>query len=332
VPLDTLEYPLTTGDAVRISFRFTTSGFARLPMSVSLTQTVGFGLRFRTPVGMRAIYDAIYQLRNFLTVAVGRPIRVLDVRGIIDADRVDAPAQRPRRSAHLELLWRFANVDAPRRTLRDDEMLFTRLQTQDRLGDIFNAWWAKEPRLRPVFDLYFGTITSRVVAEHVHFLMFAQALETYHRRTSNRTQLPRTEFRGRRKAIAESIGDDEVRAWLDRKLDFANELPLRERILEILEICPSASARIVGGEREVQKFVSLLVDTRNYRTHYTRTLEKKAARGLQLVRLTHQLRSLLETILLHELGFGCDEIVTMLERARRLEHLKNLHEEEVREE
>ncbi len=321
VPLDPFVYPLANGQQVRISFSFSSSGLSAVPTSVVLSQTARLGLRFAKPAVMAEIYDALYQLRNFLTFAVGRPARVLDVRGIIDAEHVETEPGRPEVPVEMDMLWRFANVEPPTRELMDHRMLFTRAAAQDRLGDVFNAWWEKEPVLKPVFDLYFGTITSGLVAGHVRFLTFAQALETYHRRTRNRTPLSIAEFKERRGALISAAPSKELGLWLGEKLAFANELALRDRLREIAEICPAATAKIVG--QDVDGFVTLSVDTRNYRTHYTSKLEKKAASGIRLGRLTHQLQALIETVLLHELGFTCDEVVGMLDRARRFELIEN---------
>ena len=278
----------------------------------------------------------MYQLRKFLAFAVGAPVRLLSARGIIDPEPDDSANDSGEgRTFDLEILFRPSNnpdASLPARPRMTHEMLFTRANAQPRLTEVLNAWWKKEALLRPVFDLYFGTIFSPGAYSEHRFLSYAQALETYHRRTDNRTQLPKDVFKSRRTLVLDAMPTDETRKWLGDKLAFANELPLRERVEEVLQLCPPATKRIVGTTKaDRTSFVALTVDTRNYRTHYTSKLEKKAARGIRLFRLAYQLQLLLETALLHELGFASDEIVPMLERTRRFEYLGNIRAAEVRE-
>ena len=94
---------------------------------------------------------------------------------------------------------------------------------------MLNAWWEKEALLRPVFDLYFGRSFAPALTASIAFSAIAQALETYHRRTDNRTQLPKDVFKSRRTLVLDAMPTDETRKWLGDKLAFANELPLRER-------------------------------------------------------------------------------------------------------
>jgi hypothetical protein len=84
-------------------------------------------------------------------------------------------------------------------------------------------------------------------------------------------------------------------------------------------MCPEVRQRLVGDDEAVEAFARLAADTRNYNTHLGPSLERKAATGAQLQRLTIQLRGLIEMALLHELGFPCDAIGEILDRVRRYE-------------
>ena len=54
--------------------------------------------------------------------------------------------------------------------------------------------------------------------------------------------------------------------------------------------------------------------TRNYLTHWNKDLEDEAARGSELAALTLVLRSVMEALLLVEVGFDRDEAGELLER------------------
>lgn len=51
-----------------------------------------------------------------------------------------------------------------------------------------------------------------------------------------------------------------------------------------------------------------MVDTRNYLTHYTEELERKALRGPELLEAVEELRRLLAFLLLRELGLDTAEV------------------------
>jgi hypothetical protein len=72
---------------------------------------------------------------------------------------------------------------------------------------------------------------------------------------------------------------------------------------------------------ELDAFLAKFKNTRNYYTHYTPELEKKAARGAALYLLVVQLRSIIEMALLNDLGFPCDLIDKLFERTRRYDEI-----------
>jgi hypothetical protein len=68
--------------------------------------------------------------------------------------------------------------------------------------------------------------------------------------------------------------------------------------------------------------VKAVKDTRNYYTHYDpRGKAKAATEPRDMHRLTVQLRAVLETTFLRDVGFTCDEIEASLDRASRFEEI-----------
>ncbi len=162
--------------------------------SFQLTQHAAIRVRFRKAVVLDELLGYVYQFRNFLGLAVGRPVRTSFVAGIVrvtpdEASDIRARRARPRR---IEITYRpnIPPVDsAP--SVDPDDMLFTLPEAHSRLSELLANWFAKATILRPVFDLYyFGTIYNRHAFVEQQFLNLMQALETYHRRTDARTDLP----------------------------------------------------------------------------------------------------------------------------------------------
>lgn len=96
--------------------------------------------------------------------------------------------------------------------------------------------------------------------------------------------------------------------WLAGRLDNGNEISLRTRLNRIIESFKST----IGTESEVKFIVKLIVDTRNYLTHYDHKLEKKAASGQNLWSLCQKMEAILQLHLLKELGFNESEINSVL--------------------
>jgi hypothetical protein len=158
----------------------------------------------------------------------------------------------------------------------------------------------------------------------VHFLAYAQAVETYDYRRRDVTDLPAGQHEQRMEAILTGT-PDQYREWLQTRLQRSNELSLRRRIRDVLDECPDVRDKIVGATpRERANFVALFVDSRNYYTHYSPDLENRAATGVALYLLVVQLRAIIEMSLLRELGFTCDAIDAILDRVQRYAEIANV--------
>ena len=103
------------------------------------------------------------------------------------------------------------------------------------------------------------------------------------------------------------------------RLQRANELTLRDRIERLIE----PFDKFVGGEREPQ-LVNLVVDTRNYLTHYTPSLEPRAAKGDDLYILCLKMELLFELHFLKLMGFSPQEISSIVASCRQLQIKRSL--------
>jgi hypothetical protein len=122
-------------------------------------------------------------------------------------------------------------------------MLFTLKEAEPATSTVIKKWLARQDRLEPVFNLYFGTLYHPSLYLEVRFLAFAQAIETY-------------DYRRRRKP---------------------GKKTLAKRTHDVLRQCRRVAKRIVGDDTEA--FVVDFKNARNYYTHYDPKLEKKAASG-----------------------------------------------------
>ncbi|MBB4661781.1 HEPN domain-containing protein [Conexibacter arvalis] len=287
---DDIEIPLARGERAFIRFRATSQGLGARTDAIALTQQASLHLRFRRRASLREVFTRVAELRNFFTFAAGRPSTILAVTGFQD-DFVRAQADEP---IPIEILWGIPhNPDPPSKRRDPSEMLFPLAEATPDISTVMRKWFARQARLEPVFNLFFGTLHHPDLYLEVRFLSYAQAVETY-------------DFRRRRQP---------------------GNKTLAERVRDVLDQCRTVSAQIVGSTSADQKaFIAAFKDARNYYTHYNPKLERRAARGAALVLLTIQLQAIIEMSLLRQLGFRARSIDAILARVRRYEKIEQFRQ------
>jgi ApeA N-terminal domain 1 len=321
---DAIEIPLDNGEHARIEFRAPSEGVGPGSERVSVSQTAALHLRFAKRADLNEVFERVGQLRNFLTLAVGRPVAILAVTGY----QADYLREKSVERAPIEILWPVThNPDPPARPRHPIEMLFTLPEATPNISEVMKNWFAKQADLKPVFNLFFGMRYHPSMYLDVKFLAYAQAVETYDFRRRDPHELPPARHKKRLSAIV-GAAPEEWREWLRMKLASSNYLTLDQRIRDVLAACPEVRSKIVGRtDEEVDAFVTTFKQSRNYYTHYNPKLEKKAPTGAALYLLVVQLQAIIEMSLLRELGFSCDAIDEILERVRRyaeVAHFKSL--------
>ncbi|MDO8962581.1 MAG: hypothetical protein Q7V02_10795, partial [Methylophilus sp.] len=191
--------------------------------------------------------------------------------------------------------------------IKRHSMLFRFTEVQNRFNEIINNWLSAYEVILPSLNLYFSTKNGAHKYLDGKFLALAQAIETYHRRTSTETYIPKGEFKLLIKEIKANCPNEHEK-WLASRIDMGNEISLRDRLNRIVEPFKCE----IGTDEEVKLIIKLIVDTRNYLTHYDPKLEKKAASGQNLWHLCEKMEAILQLHLLKELGFASVEISAVL--------------------
>jgi hypothetical protein len=292
---DDIEVPLAGGERAFIRFTAPSEGIGRGSDHIAIRQDAALHLRLAKRASLEQVFDRVGHIRNFLSLAVGHPVAILSVTGFQD-NFVQGKSETP---VPITLLWKIPhNPDPPSRRREPWEMLFTLPEAKPDISRVMRSWFAKQARLKPVFNLFFGSRYHPDLYLDVRFLLHAQAIETY-------------DYRRRRKP---------------------GNKHLARRIGDVLDECKTVSKRIVGTTAaERDDFIEAVKAARNYYTHYNPKLEKKVARGASLHLLLVQLQAIIEMSLLRELGFpakAINEILDRVDRYSEIEHFKNLVAEE----
>lgn len=161
-----------------------------------------------------------------------------------------------------------------------NKMLFGFKQIRENAESIFNKWFDAYEELSPALGLYFATRTGAYQLSDGKFLALAQGLEVYHRRTSKK------------------------------------EKSLRERVAELIE----PFSRFLGTKEEQENLKNTITDTRNYLTHYKKSLESRAATGKNLRLVYIKMEAILQLHILKMLGFTDVKIDSVYRNSHNLQN------------
>ena len=199
----------------------------------------------------------------------------------------------------------------PRKTGHD--MIFTYKAMSHHADKFFNKWLAAYETLSPAMSLYFSVKTNAHQYIDGKFLALAQGLETYHRRTSDKTLMETSQYEDVTKKIIKEC-PKEHQDWLSQRLMYGNELSLRKRLKAIAE----PFKNYLGSNAEREKLLRLILTTRNYLTHYSIELEEEAAKERDLWAICQKMEALFSLHLLAEIGFTETEIQTIVNSSQTL--------------
>jgi Apea-like HEPN/ApeA N-terminal domain 1 len=285
------------------------------PFSRTIRQEVYLELRLAGNNALSDFMNITTGLEQFLTLATGALIRT----GSISATFNDSEADEATKPQVVEILYQPVRNASPRAP-RPDEFLFSLRDIEGMERECLQNWFTKAEWLAPVSAIYFGTLYNPSNYIDFNFLALIQAVEAYHRRSHDETNLPPPEHEARMKAILEAVPAVH-RQWLSDKLKYSNELSLRRRLKQLFTQFSFVLDKLVPDSKAT---INAIYDNRNYLTHYDEKLVDRTERGSRLLYLVEVLKLLLQACLLRELGFPEEKIKTFLLRSRTVRMIRRL--------
>ncbi len=198
-----------------------------------------------------------------------------------------------------------ARDERPFNALRSPFML---TEVDQGFDELVNRWFRLSDQLDDVLHLYISTLHAPPRYPEMEFLIFAQALEGYHRVTADRLVWTPSEWAVIRAQLLDGLDNSTTKA-LQGKIDQLNFISLRRRLSDLMKRAPHTSKFILDAGRTTKgDFLEAVEKTRNTLAHSIVPRPPKAARDLDLFKLTTQLQALLESILFLDVGFK-DEVI-----------------------
>ena len=304
--LTTFRWDLSSGAELTFRFGLTTPGFPVPKTGVAIQQTVSALVEIEEPRPIEYFSDLARKLCDFITLALDQPVSIQSMTGYLDLDTF----QGENHHTQVKVYGQFAPRPERKPTISWDDALFLYPQVGPRLSDMLAKWFESYESFEPAFNLYFASRTHPSLFLDTKILWLTQALEAYHRRSSDETAMSARAFANLRETLMQSC-PKRHREMLNNRLRYGNELSFKERIERLLE----PFERWFGGLSKRKALAAKVRDTRNYYTHYDETTTKRRATGPhELVELYEKLDALFQLHLLRLVGLEDSSIASIVER------------------
>jgi hypothetical protein len=249
--------------------------------------------------------EIIDNIENFLSFSMRRPVLPIKLSGYNKHNKLKLG----------EKVY-YPTINIYRHGLKNindskfSNMLFRYMDISKKSDQLIKNWlkYSNDEKLKPIFDLYFGTLNDPDMYLNHRFLSLAQAIESYHRVTMNRTRLSKVEFKRRKQEIYDKVPNQ--KEWTQKVFEYANQIDLRSRLSDIyFKYRPHFNIEIINKD-----FFDKIRDNRNYLTHFDRRTNAQIVGPEELYLLSIKLQALLEICLLNLLGFNIEEIKMLFKR------------------
>lgn len=287
----------------------------------SITERVQFKIESSEEKPFDWFLQKIDLISNFLTLGIGAPVFPLAIDGT--TERAVLIIDNVTRYPDVAIFFSMAEDPRMLKNRTWNEMLFAYRHITADFETMIKKWFEKAELLSPVYNLFFGTFYNSSMYLQHEFLSLIQALESYHRRVCVGKYLEDKPYEPIRKTLTERIPadlDSSFKESLKSRLKYGNEFSLRKRLKDVLDRYSKFATGLID---DFDVFISQVVDTRNYLTHYTHELEEKAFKGYDLYVLCQKIKFLIEICFLSELGLSEDSISRRLKEDRRYNHIKS---------
>ncbi|SHI08949.1 HEPN domain-containing protein, partial [Clostridium grantii] len=251
--------------------------------------------------------EQLQHIQNFISLGVGEPVTIIDVIGKTEVNKQEFDGKFLYPDVTVYFCIKNSLMDP--KSILPPNMLFNLQNIKDEFNEIIKKWFDRSDVLKPVINLYFGTLYNSDMYLEQKFSSLIQALESYHRRTKINTEIDPDEHEKRINSIINSV-DSQYEDWLKGRLSYSNEPTLRKRLNDMINEC--GTLLNLSSSKKKKSFISRICDTRNYFTHYDISLVDRVAKGRELLRICHKLKILIEFNLLLEISFKKETIIKLL--------------------
>ena len=305
-PPKEIPFHLPGGMEMRFGFRWTLPGFPSIT-EARITQKAYVALISTELRPLDDFVNLIFKIHTFLCFAINKIVSLESITAY-STELTQELGDGLTYELPIKVYYESLPQSETEPKIRLPEMLFLYRGIEKECEGIFNRWLKNYETSEPAFNLYFASKSGAYKILDGKFLSLVQGIETLHRRNSQETFMAKEEFSNLVDTISKSVPNDR-REWIREKLKYANELSLRKRVGEMIEPFED----FFGSNTERKHFISKVVATRNYLTHYDSGIESQAASERDLWMLCLKLEALFQLHFLRLIGIKDEDISTIVE-------------------
>lgn len=185
-----------------------------------------------------------------------------------------------------------------------------------------DKWFESYDSMGYIYDIFMGSIYNSNMFMYHTFLTRIQAIEAFHRKNYETTERSEEKFKERLDIIQDALNDNsKIKKWIKGKLKYANEINLKKRIEEVIRDYLDILRPYIS---DIEKFSTIIMNTRNYYTHFDDAMKDKAIKEDKMMPFVERLEIIMIIILLDQMGIDKNKIRAGITRAFPLIYLKPL--------
>lgn len=312
IPPDEVSLNLNNGMKLLITYSWTLPGLPH-QREAKITQKTYFKLATEKERPLDELIAVAYKIATLLCFAIDQTVCIEQVSATSNSINQEI-GDGELSPVSISIYYRSLPYTKNEPTIDWHRMLFRFGQIAEDAERIINNWLDAYEYVDPALNLYFATKTGAHQYLEGKFLALAQGLETYHRRTSNEKLMCDAIFKDLTDQLIMQC-PEENREWLSGRLVHGNEINLGRRMKSIIE----PFKEMLGNNKQRNKLIRAIVDTRNYLTHYDESLEPVVVTGKDLWKLCLKMEAIFQLHLLQVLGFTEAEVKSVFTNSHELQ-------------
>jgi hypothetical protein len=268
--------------------------------------------------GFEFYWRQLTEINNLLTLLIGERIYLKQVKAHGDDIEI-----RPGETRE-EIIDIFFAQDKPnlKENIHPLDMIITYAKLLGDISLVLNKWFLNADKLRSVYNLFFGTFYNPTMYIESQFLTLIQALESYHRIMMVGEYLTKEAWSPYKDIMTQCIPigiDADHKISLKSRIRYGNEYSLRKRMKELVSSLEENTRQAILPSNNY--YSGIIVDTRNYFTHYDEGMRDTCLKGEDLYYGNQRLKILIIILLLKTIGLDEKIIIKSLRDCRRFSHV-----------
>ncbi len=302
----------------KINFSTFTPNLTIPQIKMEIVQDVEIEIISKNEISLESFRKYLSKFQNFVVLALYESTHPTSIEFRSEQLIIDY-GELGKVPAKIEFFYKVSNRKLHKQK-SPFEMLFSYPNISSEFSTLIRNWFKKYELLEPAFNLLFDQFYNSSRFTVNTFLNLAQSAETFHARLHDHTRMDKKDYTVMKNEIRDKV-PEKYHSWLNEQFAFGNHLNLDTRLNELVDNYSNSLIDIIIKDKK--EFIQQVKDSRNYYTHYSSTLEKRALEDVELMRLTEKLKMLLVSAFLHEIGLSKDKISELFENAKYqlFEHL-----------